>query len=70
VNPGIQVAMGFGLTVSAVSKKSLEYYLDKYTFRFYLLKPRSQVKLSLCLIEEIVVTAPVTCDELIRLMTG
>ncbi|MDR1656264.1 MAG: hypothetical protein LBT47_01750 [Deltaproteobacteria bacterium] len=43
----------------------MDYYLDEYIFRFNRRKSRSRGKLFLRLMEQVVVTATVTCQALI-----
>jgi transposase-like protein len=79
VRPGQEVLSNVHLIVSllkrwllgtyqgAVDKKRLEYYLDEYTFRFNRRKSRGRGKLFLRLIEQAVVTEPVTRKQIRRL---
>jgi transposase-like protein len=53
-----------GTYQGAVNKKRLEYYLDEYTFRFNRRKSSSLGKLFLQLMEQAVVTEPVTRSRL------
>jgi transposase-like protein len=53
-----------GTFQGAVSHRYLDYYLDEYVFRFNRRKSRSRGKLFRRLMEQAVVTSPVTRDEL------
>jgi transposase-like protein len=54
-----------GTYQGAATKKYLDYYLDEYTFRFNRRKSGSCGQLFLALMEQVVVTGPVTCQALI-----